>query len=129
MTIIQDTHLDQKASQADVCNIQVVQIEKHNFQDCRRKYRLSRHNQKPKISSRITSRRHRLLVHHLHIYREGELGYSVNGINNKGVCMNNSRSPFKTIQNKTLHITRNGPRPSNRSSKLQGILTSITYYK
>ncbi|CAL5404039.1 unnamed protein product [Camellia sinensis] len=90
--------------------------------------RLSRHNQNPKQAPEITPRRHRLLVHHLHIYREGELGYSVNGINNKGVCMNNSRNPFKTMQDKTLYITRNRPRPSNKSSKFQGILTSITYY-
>ena len=77
--------------------IQILQVEKHDFQNCR-------HKQDPKQAPEITSRRHRLLVHHLHIYREGELGYSVNGINNKGVCMNNSRNPFKTVQDKTLYI-------------------------
>ena len=41
-------HLDQKASQADVCNIQVLQVKKHNFQDCRREYKSSRHNKNPK---------------------------------------------------------------------------------
>ena len=48
ITGIQNTHLDQKASQADVCNMQVLQIEKHNFQDCRRNYRSGRQNQNPK---------------------------------------------------------------------------------
>ena len=32
-------HLDQKVSQADVCKIQVLQVEKHNFQDCRHEYK------------------------------------------------------------------------------------------
>ena len=46
-----------------------------------------------------TSRRHRRPVHHLHIYREGELGYSVNGIRNKGVCMTGIQDLYQTIHN------------------------------
>ena len=48
ITYIQNTHLDQKASQADVYEIQILQIEKHDFQDCRHNYKSSRHDKNPK---------------------------------------------------------------------------------
>ena len=77
-------HLDQKASQADVCKIQVLQVEKHNLQDCRHEYKSSRHNKNPKQACEthlgVTAF---LLITYIYI-RECELGYSVNGTNNKG---------------------------------------------
>ena len=52
------------------------------------KYESKEHRQYIRKHIGNTSRPHRLLAHHLHIYREGELGYSVNGASNKGfACM------------------------------------------
>ena len=55
-----------------------------NTKRSRRNYESSRRDKNPKTSFQNTSRRRRRPAHHLHIYREGELGYSVNGTINKG---------------------------------------------
>ena len=74
-------HLDQKASRPP--NTKYSEItKKHDLQD------VAKHKSKKKhvgkTSRQNKSRRRRRSAHHLHIYREGELGYSVNGISNKG---------------------------------------------
>ena len=55
-------HLDQKASQADIYKRGEIQAKKHNLQDASK-------SMNPNIMQN-TSRRHRLLAHHLHIYKE-----------------------------------------------------------
>ena len=86
-------HLDQKASQLSNTKYNKIQLRSIIF----------KMQQKCKVQNKwqvhlgVTAV---LLVTYIYLER-GELGYSVNGINNKGVCMNDIRNLY---QLKAHHI-------------------------
>ena len=85
-------------------NTHEISAKKHDLQDGTKKSESKTCRQCTKTTSAMhqynigyTSRPQCLLARHLHIYREGELGYSVNDIRNKGFAWLISKISSKTI--------------------------------